>query len=74
MIKITLPNGAVKEFEAASVTGKQVAEAIRKELGASIPEEAITLLPEAIKKLGEFRAEIVLQGVSAELAVIVSKL
>ena len=28
MIKITLPNGAVKEFEAASVTGRQVAEAI----------------------------------------------
>ena len=24
MIKITLPNGAVKEFDAASVTGRQV--------------------------------------------------
>ena len=28
MIKITLPNGAVKEFDAASVTGRQVAESI----------------------------------------------
>ncbi len=28
MLKITLPNGAIKEFDAASVTGKQVAEAI----------------------------------------------
>lgn len=28
MIKITLPNGAVKEFDAATVTGRQVAESI----------------------------------------------
>ncbi len=28
MIKITLPNGAVKEFDAATITGKQVAESI----------------------------------------------
>src|SRR3954465_10221882 len=37
MIKITLPNGAVKEFEAASVTGRQVAEAI----GPRLAKDAI---------------------------------
>ena len=30
MIKITLPNGAVKEFQQESVTGRQVAERIRQ--------------------------------------------
>ncbi|MBI3573698.1 50S ribosomal protein L9 [Candidatus Kaiserbacteria bacterium] len=63
------PNGGL--FEA--IHPRQVAEAIRKELNVSIPEEAITL-PETIKKLGEFRAEIVLQGVSAEVVVLISKI
>ncbi len=52
---------------------KQVAEVIHKELGVSIPEEAITL-SEPIKKLGGFRAEVFLGGVSAELAVEVSRI
>ncbi len=37
MIKITLPNGAIKEFDATSVTGKQVAEAI----GPRLAKDAI---------------------------------
>ena len=37
MIKITLPNNAVKEFDAASVTGRQVAEAI----GPRLAKDAI---------------------------------
>src|SRR3954467_4738177 len=37
MIKITLPNGAVKEFEATAVTGRQVAEAI----GPRLAKDAI---------------------------------
>jgi large subunit ribosomal protein L9 len=64
------PSGGL--FEA--IRSKQVAEAIQKELGVSVPEEAITLLPESIKKLGEFRAEIKIQDASAELMIIVSKL
>jgi large subunit ribosomal protein L9 len=53
---------------------RQVAEAVRIELGVSVPEEAIVLLPEHIKTLGEFRAEITLHGSSAEIAVVVSAL
>jgi large subunit ribosomal protein L9 len=64
------PSGGL--FEA--VRAKQITEAIHKQLGASIPEEAITLLPEAIKKLGEYRAEIKVHDASAELVVVVSKL
>lgn len=59
-------------FEA--VHPHQVAEAIRKELGVAVPEGAITLLPEHIKTLGEFRAEIALQGASAEVVVAVTAL
>lgn len=59
-------------FEA--IRPHQVAEAIQKELGASVPEEAITLLPESIKKLGEFRAEITIHGASAEIGIVISKL
>ncbi|MDE2079060.1 MAG: 50S ribosomal protein L9 [Patescibacteria group bacterium] len=59
-------------FEAIRVP--QVAEAIQKELGIAIPEDAIQLVPEHIKTLGEFRAEIELHGASAEIAVVVSAL
>ena len=59
-------------FEA--IHPRQVAEAVRKELGASVPEESVTLLPNVIKQLGEFRAEITLHGSSAEIAVVVSAL
>lgn len=59
-------------FEA--IHPRQVAEAIRKELNVSVPQEAITLLPEVIKKLGEFRAEIALSGASAEIVVAVSEI
>src|ERR1035437_5681299 len=40
MIKMTLPNGAVKEFEGASVTGRQVAEAI----GPRLSKDAIGIV------------------------------
>ncbi len=63
------PSGGL--FEA--MHPKQVAEAIQKELGVSVPEEAITL-PESIKKLGEFRAELSYRGVVAGITISVSKL
>ena len=37
MIKITLPNGAIKEFQSEQVTGRQVAEAI----GPRLAKDAI---------------------------------
>jgi large subunit ribosomal protein L9 len=54
-------------FEA--IHPRQVALAIKHEFHVSIPEESITLLPESIKKLGEFRAEVVIEQQSAELIV-----
>lgn len=59
-------------FEA--IHPKQVSEAIRKELGATVPEDAVVLLPEHIKTLGEFRAAITLHGSVAEIRVLVSAL
>lgn len=65
------PSGGL--FEA--IRAKQVADAIRKEMGVDVPEEAITLIPgPAIKKLGEYRAEVVVVEAKAEIAVVVSKL
>lgn len=58
-------------FEA--IHPRQVAEAIQKELNVSVPEDSIILLPDSIKKLGEFRAEINLEKISAEIAVQVEK-
>jgi len=52
---------------------KQVAEAIQKQLGASIPQDAITL-PQQIKKLGEFRAELAMLGASGNITIEVSRL
>ncbi len=63
------PSGGL--FEA--IHPKQVAEAIRTELGVLISEEAIMLL-EPIKKLGEFRADLKLHGTTAGVTVSVSKL
>ncbi len=59
-------------FEA--IHPRQVAEAIHKELNVSVPENSITLLPDVIKKLGEFRAEVAINGAGAEIAVAVSRL
>ena len=65
------PSGGL--FEA--IRARQVSEAIQKELGASIPEESITLLPaDAIKKLGEYHAEISIKGANAEIVVSVQAL
>jgi large subunit ribosomal protein L9 len=58
-------------FEA--IRPAQAREAIQRELHVAIPEDAITLVPEVIKKLGEFRAEVSISGASAELAVTISK-
>ncbi|MDO8523680.1 MAG: 50S ribosomal protein L9 [bacterium] len=63
------PSGGL--FEA--IHAKQVAEALRTQLGVSIPEDSITL-SEPIKKLSDFRAHISLHACNAELSVLVSRL
>lgn len=57
-----------------SIHPKQVAEAIEKELGLTVSEEAIVIAEGPIKKLGSHRAQIFLHGASAELSIVVSKI
>ncbi len=57
-----------------SIHEKQIAGAIQKELGISIPEETITTPEGHIKKLGEHRVHISLHGKKAEISIEVSTL
>lgn len=52
-----------------SIHAKQVAEAIHKELQVSLPEKAIGLADGPIKKLGDHRVKISVQGASANVSV-----
>lgn len=51
-----------------SINARHLAEAIAKDLKVSVPEEAIAL-SSPIKKLGEYRVKVTIQGSSAEVLV-----
>ncbi len=65
MLKMTLPNGAVKEFDASSVTGRQVAEAI----GPRLAKDAIGVLVD-----GELRDLSAPITKDARIAIVTAKL
>src|SRR5690242_20158888 len=65
MLKITLPNNAIKEFDAPSVTGRQVAEAI----GPRLAKDAIGALVD-----GELRDLSSPITKDAKVAIVTSKL
>ncbi|MES2135228.1 MAG: 50S ribosomal protein L9 [Patescibacteria group bacterium] len=55
-----------------SIHAKQVAQAMLKELKISVPEDSLVIVGGPIKKLGEHRATVTLQGFRAEVTVVIS--